>query len=70
MTSPYAFYQYWFNVEDASVIQLLKVFTDRTRRRSPNWSALAEQPGTCAEAQRALAEAVTTLVHGAGAAAG
>ena len=32
MTSPYAFYQYWFNVEDASVGQLLRVFTDRTGR--------------------------------------
>ena len=31
MTSPYAFYQYWLNVEDASVLTLLRVFTDRTR---------------------------------------
>jgi tyrosyl-tRNA synthetase len=30
MTSPYAFYQYFLNIEDASVIRLLKVFTDRT----------------------------------------
>ncbi len=28
MYSPYAFYQYWINVEDASVVKLLKVFTD------------------------------------------
>jgi tyrosyl-tRNA synthetase len=28
MTSPYAFYQYFLNVEDASVISLLKVFSD------------------------------------------
>ena len=32
MTSPYAFYQYWLNVEDASVVTLLKVFTDRIAR--------------------------------------
>ena len=31
MTSPYAFYQYFLNVEDASVVKLLKVFTDRGR---------------------------------------
>ena len=24
MTSPYAFYQYWLNVEDASVLTLLQ----------------------------------------------
>ncbi|MEO7235030.1 MAG: tyrosine--tRNA ligase, partial [Lapillicoccus sp.] len=30
MTSPYAFYQYFLNVEDASVLGLVKVFTDRT----------------------------------------
>ena len=30
MTSPYAFYQYFLNTEDATVIQLLKVFTDRS----------------------------------------
>ncbi len=30
MTSPYAFYQYWFNVEDVTVGQLLRVFTDRS----------------------------------------
>src|SRR5699024_9498119 len=28
MTSPYAFYQYWLNVEDESVVTLLRVFTD------------------------------------------
>ena len=28
MTSPYAFYQYFLNIEDASVITLLKVFSD------------------------------------------
>src|SRR6476619_1119594 len=51
MTSPYAFYQYWINTEDASVVKLLKVFTDRT----------AEQ---VAELEQALAADVTTLVHG------
>ena len=29
MTSPYSFYQYWMNVEDASVGHLLRVYTDR-----------------------------------------
>ena len=39
MTSPYAFYQYFLNVEDASVVRLLKFFSDRGPRRSPSWSA-------------------------------
>ena len=29
MMSPYAFYQFWINAEDASVISYLKVFTDQ-----------------------------------------
>jgi tyrosyl-tRNA synthetase len=65
MTSPYAFYQYWLNVEDASVITLLKVFTDRSREEIADLEvAVAERP-FAREAQRTLAADVTTLVHGA-----
>ncbi|HET7278919.1 MAG TPA: tyrosine--tRNA ligase [Dermatophilaceae bacterium] len=65
MTSPYAFYQYWINVEDASVVMLLKVFTDRTQEEIAVLErSLAEKP-FLREAQRALAADVTTLVHGA-----
>ena len=49
MTSPYAFYQYWLNVEDASVGQLLRVFTDRTaggdRGAGARRSGSARRPG-------------------------
>lgn len=69
MTSPYAFFQYWLNVEDASVVQLLKVFTDRTREEVAALEAeVAERP-FAREAQRTLARDVTTLVHGAAATA-
>jgi tyrosyl-tRNA synthetase len=69
MTSPYAFYQYWLNVEDASVVTLLKVFTDRSREEIAELEvAVAERP-FAREAQRTLAADVTTLVHGAGATA-
>ena len=69
MTSPYAFYQYWINVEDASVVTLLKVFTDRTQEEVAELEqSLAEKP-FLREAQKALAADVTTLVHGAGATA-
>jgi tyrosyl-tRNA synthetase len=69
MTSPYAFYQYWINVEDASVVKLLKVFTDRTPEEvAVLEQSLAEKP-FLREAQKALAADVTTLVHGAAATA-
>jgi tyrosyl-tRNA synthetase len=64
MTSPYAFYQFWINVEDASVISFLKIFTDRTREEIQALEkSLAETPFK-REAQRTLAADVTTLVHG------
>ena len=67
MTSPYAFYQYWINVEDASVVKLLKVFTDRSPEEIARLEqSLAEKP-FLREAQKALAADVTTLVHGAAA---
>jgi tyrosyl-tRNA synthetase len=65
MTSPYAFYQYWLNIEDASVVTLLKVFSDRSAGDIARLEqAVADEPWRRA-AQRALAEDVTTLVHGA-----
>lgn len=64
MTSPYAFYQYFLNIEDASVVALLKVFTDRSRDEIAELERqVAEQPWTRA-AQRALATDMTALVHG------
>ena len=64
MTSPYAFYQYWINIEDASAVTLLKVFTDRTPDEIAELErSLAEKP-FLREAQKALAADVTTLVHG------
>jgi len=65
MMSPYAFYQFWINAEDASVIGYLRTFTDRTREQIEVLAAsLAETPFK-REAQKALAADVTTLVHGA-----
>lgn len=65
MTSPYAFYQYWINVEDASVVKLLKVFTDRTQEQVAELEASLREKPYLREAQKALAADVTTLVHGA-----
>ena len=65
MTSPYAFYQYWLNVEDASVLTLLRVFTDRSRDELAELERQVEQEPFRRAAQKALAADVTTLVHGA-----
>ncbi|WP_405089185.1 tyrosine--tRNA ligase [Microbispora sp. NBC_01389] len=65
LTSPYAFYQYWLNADDRDIVRFLKVFTFRTREEIEELEkAVAERPAARA-AQRALAEDLTTLVHGA-----
>jgi tyrosyl-tRNA synthetase len=65
LTTPYAFYQFWFNAEDADVIRYLKVFTFRTREEIDELEAAVAERPAAREAQRALAEDVTTIVHGA-----
>ena len=65
MTSPYAFFQYFLNVEDSEVIKLLKVFSDLGPDEIKDYEEqVANEPFKRA-AQRALAAAATTLVHGA-----
>jgi len=65
MMSAYAFYQFWINAEDASVIGYLKTFTDRGRDEIEGLEASLAQTPFRREAQKALAADVTTLVHGA-----
>jgi tyrosyl-tRNA synthetase len=65
LMSPYAFYQFWLNVSDAEVPNLLRVFSFKTRAEIEELEQLTtEQPARRA-GQRALAEELTTLVHGA-----
>ncbi|MDV3222316.1 tyrosine--tRNA ligase [Intrasporangium sp.] len=64
MTSPYAFYQYFLNVEDASVVTMLKVFTDRTRDEIAELERQVKEEPFRRAAQRTLAADITTLVHG------
>jgi tyrosyl-tRNA synthetase len=68
MTSPYAFFQFWLNAEDAIVGTLLRVFTFRSREEIEALEESARERPHLREAQRALAQDVTTLVHGAAAA--
>jgi len=69
MTSPYAFYQFWLNTDDADVIERLKIFTFLTRDRITELEAAVAAEPFRREAQRTLAWEVTTLVHGAAATA-
>ncbi|MGC4791456.1 tyrosine--tRNA ligase [Micromonospora sp. DT178] len=64
MTSPYAFYQFWVNVDDRDVSRYLRYFSFRFREELEALEKeTAERPAARA-AQRALAEELTTLVHG------
>ena len=62
---PYAFYQFWLNVSDAEVPGLLRVFSFKSREEIEELvRASAERPAARL-GQRALAEELTALVHGA-----
>jgi tyrosyl-tRNA synthetase len=64
LMSPYAFHQFWLNVEDEKVGELLRIFTFLSREEIEELDRrTAEEPHRRA-AQHALADAVTTLVHG------
>ncbi|MET8301421.1 tyrosine--tRNA ligase [Micromonospora sp. NPDC005211] len=64
MTSPYAFYQFWVNADDRDVSRYLRFFSFRSREELEDLEkATAERP-QARLAQRALAEELTTLVHG------
>ena len=66
-TTPYRFYQFFVQAEDADVVKLLKVLTFLPQEQITALEAeMRANPGPRA-AQRALAREVTTLVHGKGA---
>jgi tyrosyl-tRNA synthetase len=63
MTSPYAFFQYWLNSDDADVINFTKVFSFKSREEIEALAQRhAENPGA-REAHRELARELTSLVH-------
>ncbi len=65
LMSPYAFYQFWLNVSDAEVPGLLKVFSFKSRAEIEQLTQESAERPAARAGQRALAEEVTTLVHGA-----
>ena len=64
LTSPYAFYQFWVNTDDADVISRLKVFTFLSRAEIEALEAQVAAEPFRREAQRVLARDVSVLVHG------
>jgi tyrosyl-tRNA synthetase len=68
-TSPYKFYQFFVNTEDAMVVSYLKKFTFLSRPEIEELEARHVANPGARDAHRALAREVTTVVHGASAAA-
>lgn len=66
MKSPYEYWQFWRNTEDADVPRFLKLFTTLPLDEIEKLAAL--QDAEINEAKKALADAATTLLHGAEAA--
>lgn len=62
MLSPYDYYQFWRNTEDADVVRFLKLFTTL---RQPDIARLATLEGAeINEAKKILAKEATALMHG------
>jgi tyrosyl-tRNA synthetase len=65
LTSPYAFYQFWLNADDRDVPTYLRTFSFRSRAEIEELERQTEERPAARAAQHALAEELTTLVHGA-----
>ncbi|GEP34299.1 tyrosine--tRNA ligase [Nocardioides szechwanensis] len=65
MLSPYAFHQFWLNVEDEKIGELLRVFTFLPRAEIEALETRHAEKPFLREGQKTLADEVTTLVHGA-----
>ena len=65
LTTPYAWYQFWLNADDRDVVKYLKYFSFRGREEIEELEKATSDRPAARTAQRALAEEMTTLVHGA-----
>ena len=63
LTSPFRFYQFWFNSDDAEVIAYLKFFTYNTQNEIAQLEREMKEHPERRDAQRELARAVTAMVH-------
>ncbi|MFE2379174.1 tyrosine--tRNA ligase [Streptomyces sp. NPDC059398] len=65
MTTPYAFYQFWLNVDDRDVSTYNRILSFKSRAELEELERQTEERPQARAAQRSLAEELTTLVHGA-----
>ncbi len=64
-TSPYQFYQYWINLDDADVGGCLRMLTDLSHEEIESLDAARADDPSKRQSQRRVAEELTGLVHGA-----
>ncbi|WP_017936435.1 tyrosine--tRNA ligase [Nocardioides sp. Iso805N] len=64
MMSPYAFHQFWLNVEDEKVGELLRIFTFLSHQEIEELEQQTAEKPFLRAGQKALADHMTTLVHG------
>jgi tyrosyl-tRNA synthetase len=63
-TSPYAFYQYWINIDDADIGMCLRYLTELEREEIEALDASRTESPHLRESQKRVAEELTRLVHG------
>jgi len=63
-TSPYQFYQFWLNASDADAGNFIRIFTLKTKGEIESLEASHAEAPHLRELQRALAEDITSRVHG------
>jgi tyrosyl-tRNA synthetase len=63
-TSPYRFYQFWLNTDDADVINYLKYFTWLERSEIDEFQNILFERPEKRESQRRLAQEMTQMIHG------
>lgn len=63
-TSPYRFYQFFFNTDDRDAVKYLKIFTFLDQQRVAELEAAILAHPEEREAQRVLAREVTRILHG------
>lgn len=64
-TSPYKFYQYWLNVSDEDAPNFIRIFSLKTKAAIEALEAEHKEAPQLRKLQKALAEDITTRVHGA-----
>ncbi|MGR6971348.1 tyrosine--tRNA ligase [Streptomyces cynarae] len=65
MTTPYAFYQFWLNTDDRDISRYMRILSFKSREELEELEKVTAERPQARTAQRALAEELTTLVHGA-----